>query len=78
MLSRIGIGRIIVKAEFTLSADHEAIVQALKEIRKDLKIITSPLDYYMGIKKLSVYSGISERKIRGLLHHAMYPLPAYK
>lgn len=51
--------------------------QIIKEI-KELKILVSPSDYYLKIKILSQYSGISERKLRELIHHPIYPLPSYK
>jgi excisionase family DNA binding protein len=37
-----------------------------------------PVDYFMNIKTLSRYSGISVRKIKDLIRHPDYPLPAYK
>jgi hypothetical protein len=32
----------------------------------------------MGIKTLAKYSDLSERKLRELIHHPLYPLPSYK
>jgi len=35
-------------------------------------------DAYFPIKRLTVYSGLSERTLRTYLSHPVYPLPAYK
>jgi len=51
--------------------------QIIKEI-KELKALVFPSDCYMGIKNLAHYSGLSERKLRELLYHPLYPLPSYK
>jgi len=45
---------------------------------KELKALISPSDCYMGIKALSKYSNLSERKLRELIHHPLYPMPSYK
>jgi hypothetical protein len=45
---------------------------------KELKALIFPVDYYMDVKALSRYSGISVRRLKDLIRHPEYPLPAYK
>jgi hypothetical protein len=54
--------------------DINQIIEQIKEI----KALISPSDCYMSIKTLSKYSDLSERKLRELIHHPLYPLPSYK
>jgi excisionase family DNA binding protein len=51
--------------------------RVIKEIQ-ELKALVFPSDYYMGIKTLAKYSNLSERKLRELIHHPLYPIPSYK
>jgi len=51
--------------------------QVIEQI-KEIKSLISPSDCYMGIKVLSKYSNLSERKLRELIHHPLYPMPSYK
>lgn len=53
------------------------VKQVIKEI-KELRALVSPIDCFMGIKTLAKYSDLSERKLRELIHHPLYPLPSYK
>lgn len=60
---------------------NKTIKEALRKYEtgiKELKALVLPCDYYMGIKSLSRYSGISIRKLKDLIRHPEYPLPAYK
>ena len=57
---------------------EEIARQALIAEIKELKAIMSPTDYFMNTKSLSRYSGISVRKLKDLIRHPEYPLPAYK
>lgn len=54
--------------------DMNQVIEQIKEI----KALISPSDCYMGIKTLSKYSNFSERKLRELIHHPLYPMPSYK
>ena len=54
--------------------DIEAITSKIDE----LKLLVLPADYYMDIKALSQYSCISVRKLKELIRHPEYPIPAYK
>lgn len=55
----------------------QGISQLVKE-NKELKALISLSDCYMGVKALSKYSDLSERKLRELLNHPLHPLPSYK
>jgi hypothetical protein len=60
---------------------EKTIIAALKRFDagiKELKSMVLPADYYMDIKSLSRYSGISIRKLKDLIRHPECPLPAYK
>ena len=65
-----------------MGKDIEMLIRkALHKIEAGIHEIKSsvhPVDYYMDVRTLSRYSGISCRKLKNLIRHQEYPLPAYK
>ena len=61
-----------------MSEDIRKVLNEFEAGINELKAMVSPVGYYMDIKALSSYSGISTRKLKELIRHPEYPLPAYK
>ena len=70
-----------MKTDFELKNIDVLIRKALQKYEEGINEIKSsiqPIDYYMSLKALATYSGISKRKLKDLIKHTEYPLPTFK
>ena len=64
---------------------HRAVIRGCSErvaqvrgVLAERVVISTPLDPFLPLRALAVYSGLSVRKLRDLLEDPSHPLPAYQ
>ena len=58
--------------------DHRYPVAQVRGVLAERVIISTPLDPFLSLQALAVYSGLSRRKLRDYLTDPAHPLPCYR